>query len=96
MLYFRCQQLGAKGRHLSESQLPPQNFYRLGLGIHAEQQSQLDSHLQIVTGGLTSVFLTVLGEVNLQLQGPFVPISLRPVLGFVAAYVLCTIFSSYS
>ena len=95
MLYFRCQQLGAKGRHLSESQLPPQNFYRLGLGIHAEQQSQLDTHLQIVTGGLTSVFLTVLGEVNLQFQGPFVPISLRPVLRIVAAHVLGTVWSSY-
>ena len=32
--------------------------------------------------------LVVLGTVNLQFQGPFVPVSLRPVLGIVAAHVL--------
>ena len=33
---------------------------------------------------------------NLQLQGPFVPISLRPVLGIVAASVVGTVWSSCS
>ena len=54
---------------------------------------QNSSQLQIVTGGLTSVVLIVLDTVNLQFRGLFVPICLRPVLGFVAAYVLCTIFA---
>ena len=36
---------------------------------------------KLVISGLTSVILIVLGTVNLQFQGPFVPISLWPVLG---------------
>ena len=37
--------------------------------------------------------LIVLSTVSLQLQGPFVLISLRPVLGVVAAYVMATVCS---
>ena len=47
-----------------------------------------DSHLQIGQWWLTRVILVVSGTVNLQFQGPFVPISLRPVLRIIAAYVM--------
>jgi len=50
-----------------------------------------NSHLQI--GGLTSIILIVLGTVNLQFQGPFIPICLRPILGIVAAYVIAAVRS---
>ena len=40
--------------------------------------------------------MIVLGTVNLQFQGPFAPISLRPILSTVAAYVLSTVWSSCS
>ena len=46
---------------------------------------------KLVISGLTSVILIVLGTVNLQFQGPFVPISLWPVLRIVAAHVLGTV-----
>ena len=51
---------------------------------------------KLVISGLTSVILIVLGTVNLQFQGPFVPISLWPVLGIVAGIVLGTVWSSCS
>ena len=38
--------------------------------------------------------MIVLGTVNLQFQGRFVPISLRPVLRIAAAYVPATAWSS--
>lgn len=44
--------------------------------------------LKSVIGGLTSVIWIVLGTVNRHFQGQFVSISLRPVLGIVAAYVV--------
>ena len=40
--------------------------------------------------------MIVLGTVHLQFQGRFVPISLRPVLRIVAAYVTATVWSSCS
>ena len=43
-----------------------------------------ESILKLVISGLTSLILTVLSTVNLQFQGQFVPISLRPVVGIVA------------
>ena len=48
---------------------------------------------KLVIGGLTSVILVILGTVNLQFQGLFVPISLRPVLRIVAAHVLGSVWS---
>ena len=63
-----------------------------GRGLHAETaQSALTVILKLVIGGLTSVVLIVLSTVSLQFQGWFVPISLRPVLGIVAAYVMATV-----
>ena len=45
------------------------------------------SHLQLVISGLTSTRLLVLGTVNLQFGGAFVPISFQSVLRPVAAQV---------
>ena len=58
-----------------------------------------DSHLQLVTGGLTDVILIVLAAVHLQFHGRFFfffRISLRPVLGIVAAFDVGTVWSSHS
>ena len=41
--------------------------------------------------GLISVILIVSSTVNLQFPDQFVPISLRPVLRIVAAYVMATV-----
>ena len=59
-------------------------------------QSALTVILKSVIGGLTSVILIVLSTVNLQFQGRFVSISLRPILGTVAACVTATAWSSCS
>ena len=72
-------------------------FIDRGRRLHEETaQSALTVILKLVTGGLTSVILIVLGAVNLHFQGQFVSISLRPVLGIVAAYVMATVWSSCS
>ena len=65
-------------------------FYRQkrGEGYMQKQQPALTVIFQLVTSGLTSIILTVLGTVNLQFQGPFVPISLRQILRIVAASVM--------
>ena len=53
-------------------------------GLHAEQHSQLwQSSWTWSCRGLICLILIVLGTVNLQLWGWFVPIFLRPVLGIV-------------
>ena len=65
--------------------------------LHAvTAHSSLTVIFELVVVGLTSVILIVLGTVNLQVRGLFVPISLRSLLGIVAAYVLGTVWSSYS
>ena len=53
-----------------------------------------NSHLQLVTSGLTSIILVVLGSVNLWFQGALIPISLHSVLGIAAAQVLGTVWLS--
>ena len=64
---------------------------------HAEtEQSFLTVIFKLIIGGLTCVILVVLGTVNLQFQGLFVPISLRPVIKLVAAYGMSTVWSSCS
>jgi len=61
-------------------------------GLWAETaQSALTVILKLVIGGLTSVIFIVLGTVNLHFQGWFVSISLRPVLGTAAAFVMATV-----
>ena len=59
-------------------------------------QSSLTVIFKLVISSLTSIILVVLSTVNLQFQGPFVPISLQPVLGIVAAQILGTIWLSCS
>ena len=72
-------------------------FIDRGRRLRAETaQSALTVILKLVIGGLTSVISIVLSTVNLQFQGRFVSISLRPVLGIVAAYVMATAWSSCS
>ena len=54
----------------------------MGRELHTETaQSALRVIFRLVHGGLTSIISVVLGTVNLQFQGPFVPVSLWPVLG---------------
>ena len=73
------------------------SFYRWREGLHVETaQSALTVILKLVIGGLTSVILILLSTINLQFQGWFVPISLRPILIIVAAYVMATVWSSCS
>ena len=64
-------------------------------GLHAEMvQSTLTVIFKLVISGLASIILIVLGTVNLQFQGPFVPISLWSVLRIVAVHVPGTVWSS--
>ena len=66
-------------------------------GLHTETaQSALTVLFKLVIADLTSVIVIVLGTVNLQFRGPFVPISLRPFLRIVAAYVVGIVWSSCS
>ena len=63
--------------------------------LHTETaQSARTIILKLVISGLTSVMMTVLSTVNLQIQGWFVSISLRPFLRIVAAYVMVIVWSS--
>ena len=95
--------MGKRGGLLSKGQLPPPHADNqwakafIDGGRHAETaQAALTGILKLVIGGLTSVISIVLDTVNLQFQGWFVPISLRPVLGIVAAHVMATVWSSCS
>ena len=76
------------------------SFYRRGAGVgglHAETSTAIsDSHLPLLISGLSSITLVVLGTVNLQFRDPFVLISLRPILGIVAALIMGTVWSSSS
>ena len=64
-----------------------------GRGLHAETaQSVVTVIFKLVIGGLLSIILVVFGTVNLQFQGHFVPMSSRPVLGIVAAYVMAIVW----
>jgi len=66
-------------------------------GLYAETaQSALPVIFKLVIGGLTGIILVVLGTVNLQFQGPFVCIPLRPVLGIMVAHVVGTVWLSRS
>ena len=69
---------------------------RRGGGYMQKPQSALIVIFKLVISGLTSIIFTVLGTVNLHLRGPFVLISLWPILGIVAGIVLGTAWSSCS
>ena len=63
-----------------------QGYIDRGRKLNAETtQSALTASLKWFICGLTSVILIVLSTVNLQLHRQFVLISLKPVLGIVAA-----------
>ena len=57
-----------------------------------KQQSAPTVVFRLVTGGLTSIILIVLGTVNLQFQGWFVSISLSSILRIVAADITATVW----
>ena len=97
---------GEGDRHLSKSlllPLPPvapsgaRAFIDRKMGIDVgTAQSTLTVIFKLIISGLTSVILIVLGTVNLQFRGQFVPISLRSVLRIMAAHILGTVWSSGS
>ena len=65
--------------------------------LHAETaQPSLTVISKVVNSGLTCMILIILRAVNLQFQGPFVPISLQSILRIVASQVLDTVWSSCS
>ena len=87
------QGMGELGGHLSKARLSPnpdnqgtRTFIDRGRGSQVEAtQSALAVIWKFIFSGLTSIILIVLNTVNLQFQGWFVPISLRPVLRIVVA-----------
>jgi len=67
-------------------------FIGRGQVLHSETaQSTVSVIFKSVIGGLTSITLVILGTVNLQFQGQFVFISLRPIIGIVAAYFMSVV-----
>ena len=87
MLYFGCWQPGQWGRS-SPWNRRGKNFYRLGRGVYMLKQSALTVILKLVIDGLISIILIVVSTINLQFQGWFVSISVRPVLSIQSAYVM--------
>ena len=92
------QAAGGEGGHLSKGQLltlttsGARAFIDRRRGLHAEApQSAVTAIFRLITGGLTSVILIVLGTVNLQFQVQLVSISLKPILRTVAAGVMGTV-----
>ena len=68
-----------------------------GMGLNAESvHSGLMVILKLAMRGVTSIILIVSRMVNFQFQDQFVPTSLRPVLGTVAADVMATVWASCS
>lgn len=53
-----------------------------------------NSRLEVVKGGLASIILIALSTVNRQFQGWLVPVSLKPFLGIVAAYITAAVWPS--
>ena len=60
---------------------------RKGLQVETAQ-SAVTVIFKLVIISLIRVILVVLGTVNLKFQGPFVPISLRPILKIVTASIV--------
>ena len=92
LLYFRCWQLhnwvGAGWQTFIQRLIPPPQ------GAACRNSTALMVIFKLVISSLMNIILTILGTVHFQFQGPFVPISLRPVLRIVAAHVLGTVWSS--
>ena len=103
-ILFLVPAIRGEGRLVSKGQLLTDNqwerAFKQGIsGVYGERAtcrkstSSSDSHVEI---SLIGIIMIVLSIVNLQFQGQFVPKSLRPVLGIVAAYVMATVWSSCS
>ena len=93
--FYRWENQGA-GRLISSPDRA-RAFIDGGRGLHAETaQSALMVILKWSCGGLISIILIFLSTVNLQFQGHFFRIFLRPILGIVAVYVMATVWSSCS
>ena len=104
LLHFRCQQLEGRVTDIcpkADDPPPPPRTSKVGMNwartfidrsgrwLHAETTlSSLTVIFRLVLSGLAGIIMFVLDTVNLQFQGPFFPISLRPVLGIVAALVI--------
>ena len=86
-----------QGADISHDKQGIRAFIEKGRALHDETaQSALTAVFRLITDGLTSVILVVLGTVNLQFQGWLVSISLRLVLRIVAVYVMTTAWPSCS
>ena len=89
-VYFRFSDWQGREGVCPKADSPPDNrgqeLLQTGRGLLAKaaQSSQIVI-FRLVLGGLTSITLAVLGTVNLQLQGQFLSVSLRPILGTEAA-----------
>ena len=71
-----------------------QELLERGRGLHAETaQSAQTVNLKLIISGLTSVIVIALGTVSLQFQDQFVSISLRQILGTVAARIVIAVQS---
>ena len=77
---------------------PPDNLWARGAFIGGGRVYMQKQHSQLWYSswnwsccGLTSIIFIVLSTVSLQFQDQFVPISLRPLLRTVAAYVRATV-----
>jgi len=96
-VYFRCQQLGVLGGKTSVQRLTPPQLAISGARAFIDRnRGQLQAEtaqlaptviFKLVICGLTSIIMVVSRTINLQFQGLFVPISLRPILRILAAYV---------
>ena len=87
---------GQRPTPLLQWQSVAKSFYRQRKGAMCRNSTvSSDSHLEIGHAVVWSASFW-LSSVNLQFEGRFVPVSLRPVLRIVAAYVMATVWSSCS
>ena len=100
--FFQMLETSRQGGRLPKGRLPaPDKQWVRAItdverGLPSETvQSALTVILKLMVSSLTSSILIALSTVKLQFQGQFVSLSLRPVLGIVAAYVMATVLSSW-
>lgn len=100
LLYFDSSSQSGEDICLKADSVPQSGtwiFKDRGRGLHAETtQSAVTVILKLVINDLTSIILIVFGTVNFQFPGQGVSMSLRPILGLVAAYVTATVWPSCS
>ena len=80
---------------VSGQELLKGSFTGVGRGLYVgTAQSALTVFLELVVSGLIRIILIVFSTDSLQFQGWFVPVSLVPVLRFMAANVMARVWSS--